>query len=310
MSRLYARNAVQMRAVSNAGSGQSVIALPVKQEVGALVHVRPHGHKAESFRRHDVERALLSADLETELSVFFQPIIDLPTDSIVSFETLARWESPKLGPVSPGDFIPAAESCGLINELTRNLLDRALSVAAGWPDRIKLSFNLSAQDISTSTGGLGLIAQIMESGTDPGKIVFEITETATIHDFDRASAAIRAFKALGIGISLDDFGTGFSSLSHLQRLPLNQIKIDRSFVSNIEGSPVNRMIVKSLITLCADLNLGCVAEGVETTTQLEVLRELGCPRAQGYYFGHPMSEEDTAMLIRTERSAKQYKEYA
>ena len=310
MPRLYAIDSVQMPAAANIEQSEPTKASPRRSDAVSPTNHWPVGQKRSDFSALDVERALLSANLENEFAVFFQPIINLPTDSIVAFETIARWKSPRLGAVSPAAFIPAAERCGLVNELTRILLDRALSVASGWPDRIKLSFNLSAQDISTPTGGLGLIAQIMESGTDPKRIDFEITETATIHDFDRAAAAIRALKALGVSISLDDFGTGYSSLSHLQRLPLNQIKIDRSFVSNIEGSPVNRMIVKSLINLCADLNFGCVAEGVETVMQLDVLRQLGCPKAQGYYFGHPMPDEDATALIRTERSAKTYKEYA
>ncbi len=244
----------------------------------------------DEIRSHSViEQALQNADLDTELSLQFQPIVQITDGSLTAFEALARWQSPVLGAVSPGVFIPVAERSGLIGTLTKILLRKALATAAGWPDHVRISFNLSAHDLATPENVLQLIALIHGSGVAPRRIDIEITETATSYDFAQAHSAVMTLKALGVGISLDDFGTGYSSLSHVHRLPLDKIKIDRSFVTDIETNAASRKIVRSLLTLCKDLKIACVVEGVETEAQLKVLAKLGCAFVQGYYFARPMS---------------------
>ncbi len=244
----------------------------------------------EEIRSHCViEQALQNADLDTELSLQFQPIIHIADGSLVAFEALARWQSPVLGAVSPAVFIPVAERAGLIGTLTKILLRKALATAAQWPAHVRISFNLSAHDLATPENVLQLIALIHHSGVAPRRIDIEITETATSYDFDQAHKAVSTLKALGVGISLDDFGTGYSSLSHVHRLPLDKIKIDRSFVTDIESDAASRKIVRSLLTLCKDLKITCIVEGVETEAQLKVLTKLGCAFVQGYYFARPMS---------------------
>ncbi|MET4036984.1 putative signal transduction protein with EAL and GGDEF domain [Bradyrhizobium sp. JR7.2] len=146
-----------------------------------------------------------------------------------------------------------------------------------------------------------LISIIEKSGLPPNRIDFEITETAVTFDFVRAQQSIATLKAMGCGISLDDFGTGYSSLSHVHRLPLDKIKIDRSFVADINENPVSHKIIKSLAGLCDDMEIACVAEGVETRAQLDSLRRLGCDFIQGYYFAKPMSGDAIGDYLAKER---------
>ncbi|MGY3034478.1 diguanylate cyclase (GGDEF)-like protein [Bradyrhizobium sp. USDA 4354] len=244
--------------------------------------------EAEIRSRGVIENLLRTADFGTEMDLVFQPIVDAMSEHTAGFEVLARWRSARLGLVSPADFIPAAERIGLIRPLTQALLVRALAIAKTWPDRIRLSFNLSAHDVCAAEGILPLISIIEKSGLPPHRIDFEITETAVTFDFVRAQQSIATLKAMGCGISLDDFGTGYSSLSHVHRLPLDKIKVDRSFVSDINENPVSHKIIKSLAGLCDDMEIACVVEGVETRAQLDSLRRLGCDFIQGYYFAKPM----------------------
>ncbi|MGI4858953.1 MAG: putative bifunctional diguanylate cyclase/phosphodiesterase [Janthinobacterium lividum] len=246
-----------------------------------------------------VEQELRQADLDREMTLAFQPIVDTTERRIVAFEALARWHNPALGPVEPGTFIAIAERCGLINVLTEVLLRKALAFALTCPPDIRIAFNLSTLDI-TSKGALGRIIGITQaSGVAPARIDFEVTETAIINDFDQAREALHSLKALGVHISLDDFGTGFSSLSRVHQLPLDKVKIDRSFVTNIEAGPHGRAIVKGIASLCDNLSVACVVEGVETAAQLRILRNLGCNLMQGYFFQRPVSAEQARALLTT-----------
>ncbi|MCY0149536.1 EAL domain-containing protein [Hoeflea sp. G2-23] len=245
-------------------------------------------HMVEIEQNTRIEQALLNADLNTELTVFYQPIIAIDTGKTMAFEALARWTSPVLGNVPPSDFIPVAERAGLISELTRILLKKALATASQWPDNVGLSFNLSAHDISSSKAVSLIVGTILASGVDPQRLDLELTETAMLHDFAQAKAAIEMLQLLGCGIALDDFGTGYSSLSQLHALPLTKIKIDRSFVSNLDQNPASYKIVKSLLALSSDMGLGCVVEGVETSEELAALKKLGGRLVQGYFYSPPV----------------------
>ena len=257
--------------------------------------------EAEIRSRGVIENLLRTADFSTEMDLVFQPIVDAMSEHTAGFEVLARWRSSRLGLVSPADFIPAAERIGLIRPLTQALLVRALATARTWPDHIRLSFNLSAHDVCSPEGILPLIAIVEKSGLPPHRIDFEITETAVTFDFVRAQQSIAALKAMGCGISLDDFGTGYSSLSHVHWLPLDKIKIDRSFVADVNDNPVSHKIIKSLTGLCDDMEIACVAEGVETRAQLDTLRRLGCDFIQGYYFAKPMHGDAIDEYLAKER---------
>ena len=208
----------------------------------------------------------------------------------MAFEALARWNNPALGNVPPALFIPVAERAGLVGGITRIILEKALATTSNWPENVGLSFNLSTQDICSPDGVVRIVGMILSSGIDPQRLDLEITETAMMYDFERAKTAIETLKALGCGIALDDFGTGYSSLSQLHALPLTKIKIDRTFVSNIDKNPASYKIVKSLLTLSRDMGLGCVVEGVETREEMDTLVKLGGQLAQGYFYSRAISE--------------------
>lgn len=251
----------------------------------------------ELNRQKVVEEALVAADLEKELSLVFQPITCLNRRVCIGFEALARWESPRIGQVSPAEFIPVAEHNGRITLITRLLLERALDVARLWPEDVYLSFNLSPHDLSSPENTLKIVAIVLKSGFDPHRINFEITETAVMHDFEQASASIQLLRELGAGIALDDFGTGYSSLNHVHKLPLTKIKIDGSFVRNIHTRRTSFNIVKSVLALCAEMELEAIVEGVETEEELRILESLGVRAVQGYYFGKPMLAGETLKIL-------------
>ena len=258
-------------------------------------------HAAQIRNDSVIEQALQSANLTAELSMVFQPIVSMATCRTLAFEALARWNSPQLGFVPPDRFIAAAERIGLIGTVTRILFEKALTEAAKWPEDVRLSFNLSAHDVAAPETVLALIAAVNRSGVSPKRIDFEITETAVVHDFAAARSGVDAFKLLGAGISLDDFGTGYSSLSHVHRLPLDKLKIDRSFVTDIATNPASVKIVRSLLGLCADMDLDCIVEGIETEEQVKVLTALGCFTAQGYHFARPMPPADIPGWLEIDR---------
>ncbi|MCO6184969.1 bifunctional diguanylate cyclase/phosphodiesterase [Rhizobium sp. L1K21] len=244
---------------------------------------------AKIHREAMLEQVLKQADLDQELSVVFQPIVDLETGKTSALEALARWDSPLLGRVSPAEFIPIAERSGVISDMTRTLLAKALQLAEKWPQRVRFSFNLSAQDLNTHESALAIAAIIGRSRFNPRFIDFEITETAFAHDFEQICRSAEMLRGLGCGLSLDDFGTGYSSLTRLHALPLTKIKIDRSFITGIDTNAAGYKIVKSLLALSRDMNLTCAIEGVETPEELETLKSLGARFIQGYIFSKPVA---------------------
>lgn len=273
----------------------------------ALYHVKRSGrnqallfdeeHERQLRAHGAIEQALRGADLEREFYLVYQPIIRPRDGRTLGFECLARWRSPVLGEVSPGAFIPVAEQSGLIATLTPVLLRRALREALSWPGELKVSFNLSAHDIANRERILALVGIIGSSGLSPSRIDLELTETALLHSFDIARENMGLLKQIGVSISLDDFGTGYSSLSHVHALPLDKIKIDRSFVSEVVDSASSQTIVRSMLTMCRDLDIACIVEGVETSDQAAALTSLGCEQIQGYYFSRPMPAQEIAAFL-------------
>jgi len=248
-----------------------------------------NGQQAEELSRQKVvEHAMAAADLRRELSLVYQPIVHAATGACLGFEALARWDSRLIGKVSPSEFVPVAEHSGRITMISRLLLERALDSARNWPKHVILSFNLSAHDLASAEGMLRIMAIVKTSGVDPSRITFEITETAVMQDFEQACRSIDMLRRMGSGIALDDFGTGYSSLHHIHKLPLTKIKIDGSFVRDIQQHTTSYKIVKSLLALCADMKLDAVVEGVETEAELAVLRGLGAEFVQGYHFAKPL----------------------
>ncbi len=245
----------------------------------------------------EIERELREGDLENELFLLFQPQYSPTQKRVVGFEALARWQNPKLGLVRPDLFIRAAERSGHIRTVTDILFRKGLAELAGWPKDISLSFNLSAQDISNHAFMLSLMGQIMDSGIAPGRLEFEITETAVMSDLEKSRTLLEQLRASGCKIALDDFGSGYSSFEYIDQLPLDKVKIDRSFVRKVSHSVTSKEIVAGVIGLCRKLDLRCVLEGVETEAEMDVLGKLEPDLIQGYLFGRPMSPEDALRRI-------------
>ncbi|WP_059415395.1 putative bifunctional diguanylate cyclase/phosphodiesterase [Cupriavidus basilensis] len=258
-------------------------------------------HRDQLHRDANIEQALRKADLQQELSVHFQPIVDVRSDATIAFEALARWTSPMLGRVPPMHFIPVAERTGIVGQLTRILVAKALAAAARWPADVRLSLNLSAHDLGSVESVQNLVALIQAAAFDPRRLDLEITETAMMYDLDQTRWATDRLRQLGCGITLDDFGTGYSSLRQLHALALTSIKIDRSFVTGIQDNPTSYKIVRSLLALSRDMGLGCVVEGVETRDEMRVVKELGGSLVQGYLYSRPMPESETGPWILASR---------
>ena len=259
-------------------------------------------HERQLREQGALEQALRRADLAGEFHLVYQPIVRASDGETLAFECLARWRSPVLGDVSPAAFIPIAEHSGLIATLTPVLLRKALAEAATWPAHMRLSFNLSQHDIASVERTLAIIAIIGRSGIAPDRVDLELTETALLNNFDVVRDNMLSLKKIGVRISLDDFGTGYSSLSHVHALPLDKIKIDRSFVKNLHDNIAGQTIVRSMMTLCRDLRMSCVIEGVETDAELLAVTELGCDQIQGYYFSKPLPPEGVLAFLAGERS--------
>jgi diguanylate cyclase (GGDEF)-like protein len=258
-------------------------------------------HETRIRRSSLVTQELRHADLESELFLEFQPIYDVVTQCTLGLEALGRWHNARLGAVRPEEFIRIAERTELILRITEVLLHKALDEAARWPSELYLSFNLSAIDICTSARARRLIDIVMASGVPPHRVSFEITETAVTRDFEQARCSLTMIKKAGCRVSLDDFGTGYSSLSYVHRLPFDTIKIDRSFMTDVDTNSASKKIVKSVLDLCRNLGLECVVEGLETASQVEVVKALGARAVQGYLFSRPMRASAIAAYLQTAR---------
>lgn len=239
-------------------------------------------------------RAALAADIREangrgELDLVFQPIYDIATSKIAQFEALLRWNHPFLGAISPAQFIPIAEETRLIIPIGEMVLRRACETAVTWPDHIRLAVNLSPVQLD-DLGFVQVVRTILtETGLAPTRLEFEITEGALLGEKASVRQNLEALRALGVTLALDDFGTGYASLSYLKRFPFDKIKIDRSFVSGLDAESESRVIVEAVISLATRLGLVTTAEGIERSSQWDLLAAAGCHFAQGYYLGRPAS---------------------
>jgi len=247
------------------------------------------------------DRRLLQHDLrqameQNQLLVYFQPQARIDGE-IIGFEALVRWNHPTRGFVPPDQFIPLAEENGLIIEIGEWVLREACREAASWPRPLQVAVNLSPVQFQAGDLERSIHQILLETGLSPTRLEVEITEGVLIGDFTRALSLLRRLKALGIRIAMDDFGTGYSSLSYLQSFPFDKIKIDRSFISNLEATPQSAEIVRAVLSLAHALHLPVVAEGVETEAQRAFLEGESCEEMQGYLIGRPEPIERYFELI-------------
>jgi diguanylate cyclase (GGDEF)-like protein len=249
-----------------------------------------------------LEKDLLGAVVNQQLQLMFQPQVDLRTGQISGFEALLRWNHPTRGRVSPDEFIQMAEANRAVIPIGRWVLETACRMLARWTDagfgHVGMSVNLSTVQLH-HTGMLDDLERILgQHGLPSGSLTLEITETAVMEDLESSIGVLKDIHALGVRLAVDDFGTGYSSLSYLRRMPIDEVKLDRSFLAeaNLQGNGIK--IVESIIHLSHTLGLDVIAEGTETPDQVTLLQKCHCNRAQGYYFSEPVGEQDVLPLLR------------
>lgn len=262
--------------------------------------------RAMALKRITVEREMRGGLDAGEFLLNYQPIVSLETGEIAGCEALMRWRKANGSLVSPAEFVPLAEETGLIAELGRWSMERSLDAQKRFAEAMKhaglasppfMSINVSGYQLS-ELSEIAVLAEIIDaSGVDPACIKLEMTETLLVQDPEHAAEALRKMKESGVSLAIDDFGTGFSSLSYLHQFPLDTLKVDREFVTNMERSESSARIVKSIVQLAHSLNLNIVAEGIEKPEQIAALRELGCHFGQGYFMSKPLHEDDMVALI-------------
>jgi len=256
----------------------------------------------DAMDQHAQQRRMLELDIRAALhdrqfTLAFQPIVDLRTAKIASFETLIRWRHPTRGQVSPAEFIPVAEETGLIIELGRWVLEEACRVASFWPDDISVAVNFSAAQFVDRQFPDFLAGVLAEFGLPAARLELEITETALLDSSAATLDMLGRFRAMGVRISLDDFGTGYSSLSQLRTFPFNKIKIDGSFVRDLGKNASSIAVIRAVTSIGGILGMTVVGECVETEDQLQALSAAGCDQIQGYLFGRPTPAEQVPALI-------------
>jgi EAL domain-containing protein (putative c-di-GMP-specific phosphodiesterase class I) len=259
---------------------------------GRVEHFRSE-LSAAMERRRSIERALVDGDIEDSFELHLQPVYSLgATPRVVGAEALARWSHPELGVVAPSEFIPIAEECGRIVQLGRWALRRAAELAvvceqaAGRP--IRIAVNVSTLQFALDDVAAVALAAADTAGCAATSLGIEITESLLLDDSAAVHGTLGRLRAAGIGVAIDDFGMGYSALHYLARFPVDQLKIDRSFVQGIGTSDRRTELVRAFVALARALDLAPIAEGVETAEQLEFLRELGCTMGQGYLFSRPV----------------------
>jgi diguanylate cyclase (GGDEF)-like protein len=251
-----------------------------------------------------MERDLAVAIVNGEFEVHFQPLVRLADDMVVGFEALIRWRHPNRGLVSPAEFIPVAEETGLIEKLGEWVLSKSCAEAATWPQHVKVAVNVSPVQFRNRAFALKVVDALAKSGLSPQRLELEITEAVLIHDDEVALATLHEIRALGVRIAMDDFGTGYSSLSYLRRFPFDKIKIDRSFIADIDEPNGSACIVKAVLDIAKARNIATTAEGIETSQQRDRLRELGCTEMQGYFYSPAVPASKAVLFLSDALSRK------
>lgn len=262
---------------------------------------------ARAVDRLEMESGLRRAVDNEEFRVFYQPIVHLESGMMTEVEALVRWQHPTRGFLPPGVFIPLAEETGLIVPLGQWVLRSACKQVKVWQEEfsgmapLTVSVNLAPRQLRERHLVEDIARTLEETGLDPCHLKLEITESGMMEDAENTITKLRAIQALGVRLAVDDFGTGYSSMAYLSSLPIDTLKIDRSFVVRMTQSPDDAAIVRAIVDLGKNLKLRITCEGIETTDQLERVSELGCDRVQGYLLGRPLSVDDTSSLIESSR---------
>lgn len=280
----------------------------------ALYHAKVGGRSQTCFfdksmtrdlvRRREIEDELRAALQKDELSIFFQPIVDLETGRIRTFEALVRWFHPEKGELRPDEFIPVAEETGVIVTLGNWITAQAARTAAQWPEDVTVAVNISPLQIRAPGAALGIRNALREAGLDPTRLELEVTESLFIEDNHATANFIQELSAIGVKFALDDFGTGYSSLAYINTFPLSKIKVDRSFVSGPNVGRKSDAIIRAVAEMGSTLEMEIVAEGLETIEQVQAVRDAGCTLGQGFYFSRAVPDYLASMLLAQERESE------
>jgi diguanylate cyclase (GGDEF)-like protein len=277
-----------------------------KEHGGARAEMFDASQRTRASARLSLENDLQTALARGQLYVDYQPVVAIPSGHITGAEALLRWTHPEHGQVSPATFIPLAEESGVIHELGQFVLDRACRQAVRWAAAghpLRVAVNVSGRQLLDASFAEQVTRVLAITGLDPRSLCLELTESTLMEDVVRVATALHLLKGHGLSISVDDFGTGYSSLSYLQRFPVDELKIDRSFVNGL-GQSDDRNLVAAIIGIAHALGLDVVAEGVETQQQASELVTLGCRSAQGYYYGRPQDPETLTTLLLPRKSSR------
>ena len=277
----------------------------------ALYHAKVNGRNQVSFydqsmsrnlvRRREIEAELRLALQRDELSIFFQPIVDLATGRIRAFEALVRWFHPVKGELRPDEFIPVAEETGAIITLGNWITAQAARAAAQWPDDVTVAVNLSPLQIKAPGAAMGILNALREARLPAHRLELEITETVLLDHSKQTEDFMAELSAAGVRFALDDFGTGYSSLGYLNKYPFGKIKVDRSFVSGVNAGKKSDAIIRAVSGMASTLDMQIVAEGLETIEQVQAVQAAGCTLGQGYYFSRAVPDYLAGMLLARER---------
>ncbi|WP_230960648.1 putative bifunctional diguanylate cyclase/phosphodiesterase [Erythrobacter donghaensis] len=275
------------------------LALYRAKDMGGGEHCRfePVLH-ASAEERRQLEVALRKALGRDEMVLHYQPVVDAHSEQVVSFEALVRWNSAEHGFVSPGKFIPLAEDTRLIVPIGQWVMRKACEEARNWPDHVKVNVNVSPEQLLEPGFHAEVVQALAATGLRPERLEVEVTESIFLRDASVARNALEQVMALGCSVALDDFGTGYSSLGYLRKLRFSTIKVDRTFVQGAaQGSAESLAIINAVVAMAKSLDMSTTAEGVETVEEAALIRNLGCDKIQGYYFGRPMTAEDAGKLF-------------
>jgi len=279
----------------------------------ALYHAKVNGRNQTSFfdasmtrnlmRRKEIEAELRAALQRDELSIFFQPIVDLETGRIKTFEALVRWFHPEKGELKPDEFIPVAEETGVIITLGNWITQQAARACAQWPEDVTIAVNLSPVQIRAPGSALGILNALKEAKLAPSRLELEVTESLFLDDNQNTARFIDELASAGVRFALDDFGTGYSSLGYINKFPFKKIKVDRSFVSGPNVGRKSDAIIRAVAEMGSRLEMDIVAEGLETIDQVHAVRDAGCTLGQGYYFSRAVPDYLAATLLAQERES-------
>ena len=310
--RLSASIGVALVEADDNGDGQHLIEdadaamYRAKERGGARTELFDSAMRDNAVRAMRIEQELQRALEQGELRVYYQPGVDLATGQVVGAEALVRWEHPQRGLIVPDRFLGVAEETGLIVPLGMWVMSETCRHLAEWQSRpetanLHLSVNLSARELTHPDVVASVLGCVRESGVDPHLLTIEVTESTAMADGDTGFRALRDLSNEGIRVAIDDFGTGYSSLEQLRRMPVDIVKVDRSFVSGMAADSTDREIVAAVVGMGRALKLCVVAEGIETPEQAEALRELGCDIGQGYLYAKPLPADEMDELAKSRR---------